>query len=81
MLSAFFSFACTNARTLRAFLHVCLTSFLLFLQTKIKEVHQASISGDLEALEAKADQGEMLLAKDHNGLNPLHRVRIMMMVS
>ena len=43
-------------------------------QTKIKEVHQSAISGDLDSMEAKADQPEILLAKDHNGLNPLHRV-------
>ena len=29
----------------------------------------------MEMLEAKADQPELLTAKDHNGLNSLHKVR------
>ncbi|CAL4177582.1 unnamed protein product, partial [Meganyctiphanes norvegica] len=43
------------------------------MMTKIREVHQAAVNGDLETLEAKVDQPEILTAKDHNGLNPLHK--------
>ncbi|XP_064105347.1 uncharacterized protein LOC135214834 isoform X6 [Macrobrachium nipponense] len=43
------------------------------MMTKIKEVHQAAINGDLETLDAKADPTDILIAKDQNGLTPLHK--------
>ncbi|XP_018007099.1 serine/threonine-protein phosphatase 6 regulatory ankyrin repeat subunit B [Hyalella azteca] len=43
------------------------------MMIKIKEVHQSVITGDMEMLEAKADQPELLSAKDQNGLNSLHK--------
>ncbi|KAK7079120.1 hypothetical protein SK128_023327 [Halocaridina rubra] len=43
------------------------------MMTKIKEVHQAALNGDLETLDAKVDQPDILIAKDQNGLNPLHK--------
>nr|XP_027235632.1 uncharacterized protein LOC113826936 [Penaeus vannamei] len=41
--------------------------------TKIKEIHNAAINADLDTLDAKSDPPDILTAKDHNGLNPLHK--------
>ncbi|XP_071517410.1 uncharacterized protein [Panulirus ornatus] len=43
------------------------------MMAKIKEVHHAALKGDMETLDAKVEQPEILTAKDQNGLNPLHK--------
>ncbi|XP_037802012.1 inversin-like [Penaeus monodon] len=43
------------------------------MMTKIKEIHNAAIVADLDTLDAKSDPPDILTAKDHNGLNPLHK--------
>ena len=49
-------------------------NFRFTFQIKIKDAHFAVVNDDMDMLQTKVDQPELLSAKDQNGLNALHKV-------